>query len=238
MLLEEFTTSLRMEPLDGGAALADFLPDALARRLYRMARGRLGNLAHDGPGPPNALLRNLGDNRFAAVSSDAAIWRNTLQSAWADYDRDGDPDLYLANDFAANNLLRNDGGTLVDITTRSGGADPGFGMGASWGDYDGDGRQDLYVTNMHSSAGRRVTAAVGTEAAPYAHMARGNSLFRNEVDGLVRVSGERAPALPVEDGGWGWGGQFVDFDNDGDLDLYAPNGYYTPPAEVAIAEDS
>ena len=238
MLLEELTTSLRMEPLDGGAALADFLPDALARRLYRMARGRLGDLAHDAPGPPNALLRNLGDNRFAAVSSDAAIWRNTLQSTWADYDRDGDPDLYLANDFAANNLLRNDGGTLVDITARSGGADPGFGMGASWGDYDGAGRQDLYVTNMHSSAGRRVTAAVGTEAAPYAHMARGNSLFRNEVDGLVRVSGERAPALPVEDGGWGWGGQFVDFDNDGDLDLYAPNGYYTPPAEVAIAEDS
>ena len=238
MLLDELNPSLHMEPLDGGAALADFLPDALARRLYRMARGRLGNIARDAPGPPNVLLRNLGDNRFAAVSTDAAIWRNTLQAAWADYDRDGDPDLYLANDFAANNLLRNDGGTLVDVTARSGGADPGFGMGASWGDYDGDGRQDLYVTNMHSSAGRRVTAAVGAEAAPYAHMARGNSLFRNEVDGLVRVSGERAPAFPVEDGGWGWGGQFVDFDNDGDLDLYAPNGYYTTPAEVAIAEDS
>ena len=91
---------------------------------------------------------------------------------------------------------------------------------------------------MHSNAGLRITAAVGLKAAVYARMARGNSLFRNEVDGLVRVSGEREPALPVEDGGWAYGGQFVDIDNDGDLDLYVPNGYYTPPTEVAIAEDS
>ena len=238
MLLDEVNVSMQAEPLDGGEMLANFLPAALARKLYRMSRTRVGDLARDAPGPPNALLRNLGDNRFAPVSTDAAVWRNTLQAAWADYDRDGDADLYLANDFAANNMLRNDGGTLVDITAHSGTADPGFGMGASWGDYDDDGRQDLYVTNMYSHAGLRITAAVGFEAAVYARMARGNSLFRNKVDGLVRVSGEREPAIPVEDGGWAYGGQFVDIDNDGDLDLYVPNGYYTPPTEVAIAEDS
>ena len=211
----------------GGSLLADFLPAAHARALYGLSRDRIGHLIHDAPGPPNVLLRNLGNGRFAAT---AAVWRNTLQATWADYDRDGDPDLYLANDFAANNLLRNDGGALVDVTAESGAADPGFGMGASWADYDGDGRQDLYVTNMHSSAGRRITEAAGSAFAP---LARGNSLLKNGSEGFNLIADS-----PVEDGGWGWGGQFLDFDNDGDLDIYALSGYYTPPSEVALPEDT
>ena len=115
---------------------------------------------------------------------------------------------------------------LVDVTVESGAADPGFGMGASWADYDGDGRQDLYVTNMHSSAGRRITEAAGLVGAAFAPLARGNSLLSGTV---ARVSLLVADS-PVEDGGWGWGGQFLDFDNDGDLDIYALSGYYTPPS--------
>ncbi len=225
MLLEAVSTASH-----AGALLADFLPADHARALYSLSRDRIGLLIHDAPGPPNVLLRNLGNGRFAAT---AAVWRNTLQATWADYDRDGDPDLYLANDFAANNLLRNDGGTLVDVTAESGAADPGFGMGASWADYDGDGRQDLYVTNMHSSAGRRITEAAGQAGAAFAPLARGNSLLRNGSEGFTLVADS-----PVEDGGWGWGGQFLDFDNDGDLDIYALSGYYTPPREVALPEDT
>ena len=189
MLLEAVTTASH-----AGALLADFLPADHARTLYDLSRDRIGHLIHDAPGPPNALLHNLGNGRFAAT---AAVWRNTLQATWADYDRDGDPDLYLANDFAANNLLRNDGGALVDVTAESGAADPGFGMGATWADYDGDGRQDLYVTNMHSSAGRRITAAAGSAFAP---LARGNSLLKNGSAGFTLVADS-----PVEDGGWGLG---------------------------------
>ena len=226
MLLEAVSSAPRTEPWDG-ALLADFLSADHARALYDLSRDRIGHLIYDAPGPPNVLLRNLGDGRFAAT---AAVWRNTLQATWADYDRDGDPDLYLANDFAANNLLRNDGGVLVDVTAESGSADPGFGMGASWADYDGDGRQDLYVTNMHSSAGRRITEAAGSAFAP---LARGNSLLRNGSEGFTLVADSS-----VEDGGWGWGGQFLDFDNDGDLDIYALSGYYTPPSEVALPEDT
>ena len=248
MLLDEVSTSLRTEPMGGGEILADFLPVGLARKLYRLSRNRIGELVLDAPGPPNILLHNLGGGNFAsaaarqmqtvhdavgAAESDAVIWRNTLQATWADYDLDGDPDLYLANDFAADNLLRNDGGVFTDVTALSGVTDPGFGMGASWGDYDADGRQDLYVTNMHSSAGRRIIATVGGAAAAFAPLARGNSLLRNGREGFSRISD-----LPVEDGGWGWGGQFVDIDNDGDLDLYAPAGYYTAPQEAAIVEDS
>ena len=229
MLLAAATSAPRAEPW-GGALLADFLPADHARALYDLSRDRIGHLIYDAPGPPNVLLRNLGDGRFAATT---AVWRNTLQATWADYDRDGDPDLYLANDFAANNLLRNDDGTLVDVTAESGAADPGFGMGASWADYDGDGRQDLYVTNMHSSAGRRITEAAGLAGAAFAPLARGNSLLRNGSEGFTLVADS-----PVEDGGWGWGGQFLDFDNDGDLDIYALSGYYTPPSEVALPEDT
>ena len=230
MLLHAVTSAPRAEPSWGGALLADFLSADHARALYDLSRDRIGHLIYDAPGPPNVLLRNLGNGRFTAT---AAVWRNTLQATWADYDRDGDPDLYLANDFAANNLLRNDGGTLVDVTAESGAADPGFGMGASWADYDGDGRQDLYVTNMHSSAGRRITAAAGRAGAAFAPLARGNSLLRNGSEGFTLVADS-----PVEDGGWGWGGQFLDFDNDGDLDIYALSGYYTPPSEVALPEDT
>ena len=222
MLLEAVATAS-----GAGVLLTDFLPTDHARTLYDLSRDRIGHLIHDAPGPPNVLLRNLGEGRFEPT---AAVWRNTLQATWADYDRDGDPDLYLANDFAANNLLRNDGGALVDVTAESGTADPGFGMGASWADYDGDGRQDLYVTNMHSSAGRRITAAAGSAFAP---LARGNSLLRNGSAGFTLVADS-----PVEDGGWGWGGQFLDVDNDGDLDIYALSGYYTPPREVALPEDT
>ena len=181
MLLAAAPSASRAEPW-GGELLADFLPADHARALYDLSRDRIGHLIYDAPGPPNVLLHNLGDGRFAAT---AAVWRNTLQATWADYDRDGDPDLYLANDFAANNLLRNDGGALVDVTVESGAADPGFGMGASWADYDGDGRQDLYVTNMHSSAGRRITEAAGQAGAVFAPLARGNSLLRNGSEGFT-----------------------------------------------------
>ena len=225
MLLEAVTTASGASTM-----LADFLSADHARVLYDLSRDRIGHLIHDAPGPPNVLLRNLGNGRFAPT---AAVWRNTLQATWADYDRDGDPDLYLANDFAANNLLRNDGGALIDVTAESGVADPGFGMGASWADYDGDGLQDLYVTNMHSSAGRRITEAAGRAGAAFAPLARGNSLLRNGRAGFTRVADS-----PVEDGGWGWGGQFLDFDNDGDLDIYTLSGYYTPPSAVALPEDT
>ena len=48
----------------------------------------------------------------------------------------------------------------------------------------------------------------------------------------------KAPALMVEKAGWSWGGQFLDFDNDGHLDIYALSGYYTAPKDVAIPVDT
>ncbi len=209
------------------------------------------------PGPPNVLLHNLGQGRLAVAqgADNLRIFRNCYQSTWADYDQDGDPDLYCANDFAPNYLFRNEGGgRFADVSELLQVQDVGFGMGATWGDYDGDGWQDLYVTNMFSKAARRITsfftqglanfdevllAGLPTLDPIYHSLGAGNSLFHNEGPNRPwkKVSGLQAPLIPVEAGGWGWGAQFVDFDNDGWLDLYAPAGFYTAPAQAAIADD-
>jgi hypothetical protein len=209
----------------------DFLPPAARQEIGRRWKAG-GHLFRDRPGPPNVLLRNLGEGKFGVAPNSGAleVWRNTFQSTWSDYDADGDMDVYLANDFAPNNLIRNDGsGVFTDVTAETGTADIGFGMGASWGDYDNDGAHDLYVTNMYSTAGRRITAEAGALGAELAAMARGNSLLRNRPGRFTRVSGLEPPALLVERAGWGWGSQFLDVDNDGDLDIHALSGYYTAP---------
>ena len=145
---------------------------------------------------------------------------------------------YLANDFAVNSLMRNDGAAgFVDVGKETGTTDIGFGMGASWGDYDNDGRADLYVSNMFSKAGRRITGSLKEIDPRFALMARGNSLFHNTDSVFEKVSGLEAPALQVEKAGWSWSGQFVDFDNDGWLDVHALSGYYSAPPEVAVKVD-
>ena len=218
----------------GSPLLEEFVPGGIARALGR--RWRDGHLYMARVGPPNVLLLNRGGHFEPAPPSPALeVWRHTFQSTFSDFDDDGDPDLYVANDFSSNNMLRNEGdGTFVDVTDAMATADVGFGMGASFGDYDNDGRQDLYVTNMYSKAGRRITEQVPGLDPKIAQMSRGNSLFRNLGDGFEKVSGLDAPALQVERAGWSWGGQFVDVDNDGYLDVYASSGFYTAPDPIAL----
>jgi len=189
-------------------------------------------------GPPNRLLINRGGGRFGTAPDSEILqtWRNSYQATWADYDGDGDPDLYVANDFAPNNFFRNDDGKFVDITEETGTSDIGFGMGVSWGDYDNDGRQDLYISNMYSKAGRRITEMIPHLDSRISQMARGNSLFHNlgSDTKFEKVSGLKSPKLKVEKAGWSWSGQFADFDNDGHLDIYALSGYFTLPKIVEL----
>ena len=221
------------------ALLPEFLPEGAARELSRRVRTKGAHIYMSLPGPPNVLYLNRGDRFIPSPESDLAPYRNTYQATWADYDRDGDADVYLAHDFAPNQFLRNEGGgRFRDVTEATGTADIGFGMGVTWGDYDRDGRQDLYVSNMYSKAGRRVTSYFDGIDGRLAKMARGNTLFRNVGDRFEHVSGLEPPKLTVEAAGWSWSGQFADFDNDAHLDLYVASGYYTAPENVAVAVDT
>lgn len=240
--MQEDEVRMRGPPLqnpDSKGLLSDFLPEPTAVLLNeRLSKPDYRRFLNN-YGPPNLLLVNRG-GRFetAPENESVAVWRHSYQGSWSDYDHDGDPDLYIANDFAVNSLMRNDGDAgFVDVAKESGTTDIGFGMGASWGDYDNDGRSDLYVSNMFSKAGRRITGSLKDIDDRFAMMARGNSLFHNTDTDFRKVSGLEAPALQVEKAGWSWSGQFVDFDNDGWLDVHALSGYYSAPPEVAVQVD-
>ena len=221
----------------------EFLPAEQAREIIR--RDKDPESDHhpfvNRLGPPNLLLVGRGEGRFelAPENEQVALSHNSFQATWADFDEDGDPDLYVSNDYAPDFLFRNDGvGGFVDITMEAGGPTMlGFGMGASWGDYDNDGRQDLYISNMYSKAGMRITAQVPDLDARFRRSADGNRLYRYLGDRFELVSGSQPPALRVTQAGWSWGGQFVDLDNDGFLDIYVTSGYDTSPEEVASDVD-
>ncbi len=223
-----------------GPMLPNHLPPDQAAELGRRLSAPDHQFFVDMAGPPNVLLRGLGGGRFAPFEGAAPTWRSTYGQAFADYDDDGDPDLYLANDFAPNSLLRNDGdGRFTDVTADAVTQDHGFGMGVGWGDFDADGRLDLYVSNMYSKAGLRITARLEGLDERMGKAARGNTLLRNTGDerGFELISGEGEGDQPVRIAGWSWGGQFGDLDNDGRLDLYVPAGYYTAPKQVASVAD-
>ena len=226
--------------LDDGKVFGALLPEEQARRFYEVAMSPEADSTFRRPAPPNMLLRNMGGGKLALApdTEHLEVYMGTHFAAWGDYDDDGDPDLYVANDFGPNNLFRNDDGVLVDITAETATEDVGFGMGVTWGDYDNDGDQDLYVTNMYSKAGLRITTQAGLTETRAHVAAHGNTLFRNDEGEFLKVSGVEPPALTVEPGGWGWGAQFLDVDNDGYLDIYAPSGYISTPAGIQELADT
>jgi hypothetical protein len=186
-------------------------------------------------GAPNHLLRNDGAWKFTDVTAASGMDENnrrfSLAASWCDHDDDGDPDLYVANDFGRNNLYRNEGGgRFRDVAAEAGVEDIGNGMSVAWEDYDADGRIDLYVGNMWSSAGNRLVdqpafrkASTGIQEV-YRRMARGNSLFRNLGGGRFEdVSEESGTTF----GRWAWSSLFIDHDSDGREDLYVANGFVT-----------
>lgn len=118
-------------------------------------------------------------------------------AAWADYDNDGDPDLYVVRSLQSNRLYRNDGDGFREIAAEVGVADDGDGSAAAWADIDGDGDLDLYVTNFGQP----------------------NRLYRNDGSRFTEV----AAAAGVDDGGDGYGAAWADVEGDGDPDLYVAN---------------
>jgi len=164
-------------------------------------------------GLPSVLYRNDGKGIFTDVSAEAGISKyvgNGLGVAVGDYDDDGLPDVFVANDAVPNFLFHNDGkGRFSEVALAAGvsvGRDgkPRAGMGTEFADYNGDGRLDLVVTN---------------------HEFETHSLFRNDGKGSFSdasvEAGIASPTLPFV----GFGVAFFDADNNGTLDMSIVNGH-------------
>jgi len=223
---------------DGGGLFTKVSPSAFDSDAAAFASAAWGDYDQDGfldlfvstgiyeAPQTNFLYRNLGNGTFLRVTTGpvAADTSSSYGCSWADYDNDGDLDLFVANHNNQNNFLyRNDGnGQFTKITAGPVVNDGGYSTGATWGDYDNDGDLDLFVSNVGS-----------------------NFLYRNEGNGTFTkvttgpIVEESAPFM---------GSSWVDFDNDGDLDLFVvgdPNtsrlyrndggGVFTSATNIAIA---
>jgi hypothetical protein len=150
------------------------------------------------------IFENDGRGFFTDRSEESGIpaLTNASSAVAGDYDGDGDLDVYFSNFNSPNVLARNDGELqFTDVTAAAGIGDPGPGMGCAWADFDNDGWLDLYLANydfepnpMHS-----------------------NKLYRNRGDGTFE---DVAPSLGVESSELTFQPIFLDYDRDGDADLY------------------
>ena len=168
-------------------------------------------------GAPDTLYRNNGDGTFTNVSKESGVGGigglfhgKGLGVVSADFNNDGAPDLYVANDDTRNDFFyNNDDGTFSEISLLAGCAYSfngvaQAGMGVAAGDYNGDGLQDIFVTNLSYET---------------------NALYRNNGDGtftdvIYEASLGKESYLFV-----GFGTGFFDADNDGWLDLFVANGH-------------
>ena len=179
-------------------------------------------------GTSNLLFINQKDGTFreAARSWGADDRRWSYSAQFADVNSDGKIDLYVANDFGRNALYINQGDRFRDSAEAWGTVDAGNGMGVSFGDYDNDGDLDLFVTNMSSMAGNRILNRLFPSGSRddnlLKKLASGNTLFRKDGGSVFQDVTSQVGPFP---GGWAFGGVFVDIDNDGWEDLYAPNGF-------------
>lgn len=160
-------------------------------------------LAFDGK-HPNSLLQNDGKGNFTDVAYAVGLAQSSLPTQtgdWADYDLDGDLDLFLGNETYAGmvspcELYRNDGGTFTEVGKAAGVDFEGFVKGVTWGDFDNDRYPDIYLSNFGGP----------------------NQLYRNRGDGTFEdangLLGERTGpyrSFPVS---------MFDYNNDGWLDIF------------------
>ena len=171
-------------------------------------------------GESDFLFHNRGDGTFEDVSKQAGVddprHYYGMGVVWSDYDNDGWPDLYVANDVGPNYLYRNKhNGTFEEVGLMLGADLSGDGqelgsMGVDMGDYDHDGRLDIFVTEFVDQS---------------------DTLYHNRPDGFEDVSWKAQIALPSHPY-VGWGTSFVDFDNVGWLDIFVANGHVYPQVDT------
>ena len=177
------------------------------------------------PGESDYLFHNRGDGTFEDVSKKAGVDDADhfygLTGIWADYDNDGWPDLYVANDSQPNYLYHNNhDGTFEDVGLMSGAAlslegRPLGSMGIDFADIDHDGRLDIFVTNFSHES---------------------NNLYWNQGDRGFTDIAESGGVIKPDSTYVGWGAGFIDIDNDGWPDIFLVNGHVYPQMDDAKGE--
>ena len=165
------------------------------------------------------VFHNNHDGTFTDVSDKVGIklsgW--TLDLGHADANNDGWDDLYVACDFGTDRFFVNNGdGTFKDMTETAVGFDSKKGMNVDWGDFDNDGLLDIYVTNITDD-----------------YMREGNFLWHNNGNLTFSDIGRETGTFNT---GWGWGAKFLDYDNDGWLDIYVVNGWVSGSQESYVPD--
>jgi tetratricopeptide (TPR) repeat protein len=229
-----------------GAAVADYDRDGwldIYFCLYSYYQGtgqyRYPSPYHDAEnGPPNFLLRNNRDGTFHDVTAESGLNQNnthySFACAWSDFNGNGWPDLYVANDFGRKNLYRNNGdGAFTDVAAKTHTEDVGAGMSVGWFDYDNDSMPDIYIANMWTAAGARTSTQENFKKDSSAQIrelyqkhSMGNSLLRNRREFFDDVTSGAGVGM----GRWAWSSDAFDFDHDGYPDLYITNGMVSGPS--------
>lgn len=173
----------------------------------------------------NRLYRNNRDGTFSDLTDEAGVGDKSygVGCSAADFDNDGDLDLYVLN-YGKNVFYRNNGnGTFTDISEQSGLDDPKWSLSAPWFDYDGDGDLDVYVVNYLKYDGGKFKDFYRPQGypGPMSYAGQQDALYRNNGDGTFTDVTEAAGLINPD--GRGMSGTVADLNNDGLLDLYVTN---------------